>query len=161
MRGLVCTLLVATLPTLAAPAPDSRPDAALETRVQAVAAELRCLVCQNQSLADSHAALALDLKNPVREQLQAGRSEADVVSYMTDRYGDFVRYRPPFKPSTWLLWGGPALLVLLLAWLLWRGRRGGALPRIAPQDRAHALRLLGEPQTPAPTSASPQSEGTL
>lgn len=104
----------------AAPAVDLRPDAALEARVQAVAAELRCLVCQNQSLADSHADLAVDLKNQVREQLRAGRNEAEVMVYMTDRYGDFVLYRPPFKATTLLLWLGPALLLIGGSWALWR-----------------------------------------
>jgi cytochrome c-type biogenesis protein CcmH len=104
----------------AAPAVDLRPDAALEARVQALAAELRCLVCQNQSLADSHADLAVDLKNQVREQLRAGRSEAQVMAYMTDRYGDFVLYRPPLKAVTLLLWLGPALLLVGGSWALWR-----------------------------------------
>jgi cytochrome c-type biogenesis protein CcmH len=108
-------------------ATDTVDDPALEVRVQALAAELRCLVCQNQSLADSHAELALDLKRQVREQLRAGRSERQVLDYMTERYGDFVLYRPPVKPTTWLLWAGPALLVLAGASLLWRH-----LPR---QDR--------------------------
>jgi cytochrome c-type biogenesis protein CcmH/NrfF len=96
-------------------------DPALEKRVQALAAELRCLVCQNQSLADSHADLALDLKRQVREQLQSGRSEQQVLDYMTERYGDFVLYRPPLKASTVLLWLGPALLVAGGGFLLWRG----------------------------------------
>jgi len=95
-------------------------DPALEARVDELAAQLRCLVCQNQSLADSHAELALDLKNQVREQLKAGRSRDEVVAYMTQRYGDFVLYNPPWKGSTALLWAGPALLVLLGAGLGWR-----------------------------------------
>lgn len=92
-------------------------DSALEARVEALSAQLRCLVCQNQSLADSHAGLALDLKNQVREQLRAGRDEAQVIDYMTQRYGDFVLYKPPLKASTWLLWAGPALLAALGLWL--------------------------------------------
>ena len=94
-------------------APDAAADPALEARVNQVAAELRCLVCQNQSLADSHAGLAMQLKDQVREQLRAGRSDDQVVAYMTERYGDFVRYRPPLKASTVLLWAGPALLLLV------------------------------------------------
>ena len=102
-------------------------DPALESRVNTLGAELRCLVCQNQSLADSHAELAVDLKNQIREQLRAGRSEQQVIDYMTERYGDFVLYRPPLKASTVLLWAGPALLVLLGLIALWRslGRRPG------------------------------------
>ena len=88
-------------------------DVALEKRVMAVSGELRCLVCQNQTIADSHADLAVDLRNQVREMLQAGKSDKQVVDYMTDRYGDFVLYRPPFKATTVLLWIGPALMVLI------------------------------------------------
>ncbi len=96
-------------------------DEALEARVQALSEQLRCLVCQNQSLADSHAPLALDLKAQVREQLRNGRDEAQVTNYMTQRYGDFVLYKPPFKLTTAILWAGPALLALIGAGLGWRG----------------------------------------
>lgn len=118
MKPLAILLLAAALQVQAAQAVDTVADPALEARVQAVSAELRCLVCQNQSLADSHADLALDLKRQVREQLAAGRSDDEVVAYMTERYGDFVRYRPAFKPSTALLWAGPGLMLLLggFAW---------------------------------------------
>jgi cytochrome c-type biogenesis protein CcmH len=104
----------------AAPAVDVTDDPALEARVQRLAAELRCLVCQNQSLADSHADLALDLKSQVREQLRGGRSDGEVVQYMTDRYGDFILYRPPLRPTTLLLWTGPALMLLAAVALGWR-----------------------------------------
>ena len=86
--------------------------AALDVRVQKLSEELRCLVCQNQSLADSHADLALDLKNQVREKMQQGASDADVITFMTERYGDFVLYRPPMKATTLLLWFGPGLLLI-------------------------------------------------
>jgi cytochrome c-type biogenesis protein CcmH len=96
------------------------PDAALELRVNHVADQLRCLVCQNQTIADSHAQLALDLKTEARNQLAQGRSEQDVIDFMVQRYGDFVLYRPPFKPNTWLLWTGPFLLLAIgLAALLY------------------------------------------
>src|SRR5947207_6049922 len=101
----------------AAPAAD---DPALEKRVLEVSSELRCLVCQNQTLADSNAPLAVDLRNQIREQLRRGASERDVVDYLVARYGDFVRYRPPFKGATALLWIGPFLLLALGAWLLAR-----------------------------------------
>jgi cytochrome c-type biogenesis protein CcmH len=86
-------------------------DPALEARMLRLAGELRCLVCQNQTIADSHSGLAEDLRREVREQLRRGASDEQVVQFMTDRYGDFVRYRPPFKASTALLWLGPALLL--------------------------------------------------
>jgi len=79
--------------------------------VNEISAELRCLVCQNQTIADSHAELAVDLKNQVREMVKQGKTRDDVVDYMVQRYGDFVRYRPPVKPTTYLLWVGPFLLL--------------------------------------------------
>ncbi|HSO06790.1 MAG TPA: cytochrome c-type biogenesis protein [Pelomicrobium sp.] len=90
-------------------------DAEAETRARfaRLAAELRCLVCQNQSLADSQAGLAVDLKNQVMEMIEAGRSDREIVDYLTARYGDFVLYRPPLKPSTLLLWGGPLALLFV------------------------------------------------
>ena len=84
----------------------------LERRVTALSEELRCLVCQNQTIADSHAELAIDLKNQIREQLGQGKSDKDVIAYMVQRYGDFVLYRPPVKNTTWLLWFGPFLLLI-------------------------------------------------
>ncbi len=112
--ALWCALvLAAPLGAHAGVAEPLADDSALEARVEALSAQLRCLVCQNQSLADSHAGLALDLKNQVREQLRTGRDEAQVIDYMTQRYGDFVLYKPPLKASTWLLWAGPALLAAL------------------------------------------------
>ncbi|MEK8030180.1 cytochrome c-type biogenesis protein [Ideonella sp. DXS29W] len=87
-------------------------DPALEAQMMEIAAELRCLVCQNQTIADSHAELASDLRQQIREQLQAGRSPDDVRRFMTDRYGDFVLYRPPVNERTALLWFGPAVLML-------------------------------------------------
>jgi cytochrome c-type biogenesis protein CcmH len=92
--------LLCTPHRAAAGAQNVAADPALEARVNALSAELRCLVCQNQTIADSHADLAVDLKNQVRDQLKAGRSEKDVIDYMTTRYGDFVLYRPPFKATT-------------------------------------------------------------
>src|SRR5512138_2135686 len=82
-------------------------DPVLEKRVHDLALELRCLVCQNQTLADSQAPLAVDLRDQVRQQLKSGKSERDVIEFLTARYGDFVLYRPPLKASTVLLWAGP------------------------------------------------------
>ncbi len=86
-------------------------DPALEARMVQITSELRCLVCQNQTIADSHADLAVDLRREVREQLKRGRSDSEIIDYMTARYGDFVLYRPPFKATTVLLWLGPALML--------------------------------------------------
>lgn len=88
-------------------------DPALEARMMAISSELRCLVCQNQTIADSHAELAVDLRAQVREMLQAGKTNEQITDYMTARYGDFVLYRPPFKALTALLWIGPAAMVLI------------------------------------------------
>ena len=86
---------------------------ALEKRVLEVSNELRCLVCQNQTIADSNADLAVDLKNQVRQQLSEGRSKQEILNYMTERYGDFVLYKPPLNAATLMLWVGPFLLMLL------------------------------------------------
>lgn len=112
-------------------------DPRFEARVAAIAAELRCLVCQNQTIADSNAELAVDLRRIIREQLAAGRTEREVLDFMAARYGDFVLYRPPLKPTTALLWGGPALMVALGGAALWFTlRRRQRLPASAfdPED---------------------------
>jgi cytochrome c-type biogenesis protein CcmH len=109
MLALLLALPLAAGAKEAAPASD---DPVLEARVMRIASELRCLVCQNQTIADSHADLAQDLRQQVREMLQKGKSDAQIVDYMTQRYGDFVLYRPPVKSTTALLWYGPALLML-------------------------------------------------
>ncbi len=114
VRRLLCLLILSVLPLLAA-AKDAAPavaDPVLEARMLRIAAELRCLVCQNQTIADSHADLAQDLRRQVREMLVRGDSDQQILDYMTARYGDFVLYRPPVKASTALLWYGPALLLL-------------------------------------------------
>jgi len=116
----------------------------LEKRTAALAHELRCLVCQNQTLADSNAPLAVDLRNQIREQLAAGRSERDVREFMVARYGDFVLYKPPFKATTLLLWGGPFLLLGLGIFLLLRRirRRPGEARELSEAERARAAKLL-------------------
>lgn len=93
-------------------------DPELEKKVNDISYELRCLVCQNQTIADSHAPLAVDLKNQVREMVKNGASRDEVVDYMVERYGDFVRYRPPVKPTTYLLWVGPFILMVVGLYLL-------------------------------------------
>lgn len=119
-------------------------DVQLEKRVDALSAELRCLVCQNQTLADSHAELALDLKQQVREKLAAGMSERDVIDFMVERYGDFVLYRPPVRATTWLLWFGPFLLLAVGLGLLVRRLRARAPKEneISDSERRRAAQLL-------------------
>ena len=129
----------AAAPALAADAAPLAADPVLEARVMRVSAELRCLVCQNQTIADSNAELAVDLRNQVRDMLRRGDSEAQVYRYMTARYGDFVLYRPPLKPSTALLWFGPALLgvgglVALVVVLRRRSRLGADQFEADPVD---------------------------
>ena len=104
--------MTAAAPAMAKEAAPASADPVLEAHVMRLSSELRCLVCQNETIAASHAELAVDLRNQVREMLQQGRSDAEIMAYMTDRYGDFVLYRPPLKSTTWLLWFGPALLLL-------------------------------------------------
>ena len=111
-RFAAVMLSLAVLGASAAEAPTVAADPALEARVMAIAAELRCLVCQNQTIADSSADLAVDLRGQVREMLRKGQGREQIVNYMTARYGDFVLYRPPLKESTALLWFGPAALLL-------------------------------------------------
>jgi cytochrome c-type biogenesis protein CcmH len=121
-------------------------DAALDKRVIDLAAELRCLVCQNQSLAESNAGLAVDLRNQIREQLARGASEREVVDFMVARYGDFVLYRPPLKASTFFLWFGPFLLLIAGIYVLIRRirRQRTMNGQLSEADRLRAEQLLKE-----------------
>lgn len=125
-------------------------DAEQESRYQHLIAELRCLVCQNQTIAESSAPLAVDLRNQVKSQIIAGRSQTEIVDYLTQRYGDFVLYRPPFKGSTVVLWIGPFLLLgggLMWALLFIRRSRGkAAAAPVRPVHPDAVQRLLAETQ---------------
>jgi cytochrome c-type biogenesis protein CcmH len=116
----------------------------LDKRVAALADELRCLVCQNQTLAESNAPLAVDLRNQIREQLARGASAGEVREFMVARYGDFVLYKPPFKASTAALWLGPFVLLALGLWVLRRvaTRRRVAAPPLSETERSRAAKLL-------------------
>ncbi len=87
-------------------------DPALQQRYEQLTHELRCLVCQNETIADSNATLAADLRREVREMMKAGKSDVEIRTFLTERYGDFVLYKPPVTPRTWLLWAAPVLLLL-------------------------------------------------
>lgn len=121
-------------------------DPATEARLVGIAEELRCLVCQNESLASSHADLAQDLREEVRGLIRQGQSDRDIKQYLVQRYGDFVLYRPAFKPLTYLLWVGPFALLLVALIVLWRVLRQRRLQTtVAPlseQDRQRAQQLL-------------------
>ena len=121
-----------------------------DVRLGEISAELRCLVCQNQTIADSNADLAVDLRREIREQIGAGRSDGEIIDYMVARYGDFVLYRPPFKATTLLLWAGPALLLLVGVLTLRRTlklRRAAAAETPLDDDaRRRAEALLADEQ---------------
>jgi cytochrome c-type biogenesis protein CcmH len=150
MRSIVPWLFAAIasspLPALAADAVPTEKDSVAAARAVKLSEKLRCLVCQNQTIADSNAELAQDLRRQIREQIAAGRSDGEIVDYMVARYGDFVLYQPPLKPTTWLLWAGPALLLALgfaaLARILRKRRSQGDAPPLTADDRERAARLL-------------------
>lgn len=141
---LGCWLALSSVLAFGAEAQSASADPVLEQHVMAISHELRCLVCQNQTIADSNAELAVDLRNQVREKLQQGMSDKDIVDYMVQRYGDFVLYRPPVKATTWLLWFGPFMLliggIVFLGLKLRRGRP--PVEDLPPADMQRAAELL-------------------
>lgn len=122
-------------------------DPMLEARAREISAELRCLVCQNQSIDDSNAPLARDLRVLLRERLKAGDSDGEAKAFLVARYGDFVLLRPPLRPETYLLWFGPLAVILLAGgglYLAWRRKRRGAVAEIGtepPLSSAERARL--------------------
>ncbi|HRH80688.1 MAG TPA: cytochrome c-type biogenesis protein CcmH [Thiobacillaceae bacterium] len=148
MKSLLITLFLAfSAPAWAGEATPNAEDPVIEQRMINLAEDLRCLVCQNESLAGSHAELAEDLRREIREQMKAGKDDKQVVAYLTERYGDFVLYRPPFKPVTYLLWLGPLLFLGLglSVWFLTLKRRR-ALKDVPLDEKkiAAAAQLLDE-----------------
>ncbi len=111
-------------------------DPVLEQRLISISEEMRCLVCQNESLAGSRSELAQDLRREIRDLIRQGKSDAEIREFMVDRYGDFVLYRPPVKPTTWLLWIGPFVLMIagVVALLMYLRRRNNQVISIALSD---------------------------
>jgi cytochrome c-type biogenesis protein CcmH len=146
-------LLLAVLACALASAKEATPlaeDPVVEQRLIAISEEMRCLVCQNESLAGSRAELAQDLRRELRELIRAGKSDAEIKEFMVSRYGDFVLYRPPVKPTTWLLWAGPFVLMIggIVALLVYLRRRGQAVAggdaALSDDDRNRVQALLQE-----------------
>ncbi|MEG0821158.1 MAG: cytochrome c-type biogenesis protein [Burkholderiaceae bacterium] len=152
MKRLFLAALVALLPLMAVAAPAASEgvptalDPVANKRAVAISEQLRCLVCQNQSIAESNAELAVDLKNQVNEQIKAGKSDQQIVDFMVERYGDFVLYKPPFKAQTVILWVGPAVLLIVglgVFFMNLRSRRHRVDERpLTEAERREAERLL-------------------
>lgn len=134
-------------------APPLAEDPVVEQRLIGISEELRCLVCQNESLAGSRADLALDLRREIRTLIKAGKTDPEIMDFMVSRYGDFVRYRPPVNPVTWLLWFGPFVLLLgaivVLVRMVRSSQRSGAPPALDAAQRAKAQSLLHDPELPS------------
>jgi len=128
-------------------------DPVVEQRMISISEELRCLVCQNESLAGSRADLAQDLRRELRELIKANKTDAEIMEYMVSRYGDFVRYRPAVKPITWLLWFGPFLLligaIVMLVRMVRRNQRSAESPLLDAAQRKKAQSLLKDSETPS------------
>ena len=149
MKRIVAALLFAMAPLFAAANVEpTMLDPVAQKRLVDLSAQLRCLVCQNQSIAESNAELAVDLRNQINEQIKAGKSDSEIVDFMVTRYGDFVLYRPPFKATTALLWIGPIALLLLAILAFYRtlvARRKRIEDRpLTDAERAEAERLLAQ-----------------
>ena len=153
MRRVLAALAMAwSIAAFGQAAEVAHPDARVEERLRTLAEEMRCLVCQNQTIADSNAPLALDLRNQIRSQIAEGRSDAQIREYMVERYGDFVLYRPPLKPTTVLLWVGPFVLLAIGAVafvrVMRRGRAASGAAKHADAERARIAALLETDEKP-------------
>ncbi len=151
MKALVLAALIAlgAVPALAIVAGEQLDDPVLEARARALGKELRCLVCQNQSIDDSNADLAKDLRRIVRERLLAGDSDGEIKSYLVSRYGDFLLMKPPFKAKTYALWLGPALILLLggagvAVYLRRQARQPETATPLTDDERRRLERLLDD-----------------
>ena len=150
-RLLVCCALLFGGAAMAKEAAPMAADLEVEKRMVAISEELRCLVCQNESLSGSHAELAQDLRREIRTMIAQGKTDKEILDFMVARYGDFVRYRPPVKPTTWLLWGGPFLLlaggIAALIAFLRRRARDNAAPVLSEEEHRRASALLEPPKS--------------
>jgi cytochrome c-type biogenesis protein CcmH len=144
----LCAALTLSAAAVAVEPSERLPDPAMEARARAVSAELRCVVCQNESIDESRADLARDIRRLVRERLAAGDSDAAATRAVVDRYGDFVLLRPPVAPATWALWFGPfaVLAAAVSGAALWLRRRRSAAPELAPLTEAERRRLDADVQ---------------
>jgi cytochrome c-type biogenesis protein CcmH len=145
--GLAAASLLISSATMAVQAPSSAADPALEARVMAVAEELRCLVCQNETIAASHADLAVDLRKQIRTKLAEGQSERQILDFMVERYGDFVLYRPRLSATTVLLWAGPFALLLVGGVVMARSiraRKRQIPAALSEAESARARQLLAQ-----------------
>jgi len=140
--------LLSLVPAVRAQVAQPIEDPAIEARMKNLTKQLRCLVCQNETLADSQAHLAEDLRREIRDQIKAGKSDREILAYATQRYGDFILYNPPVKTTTYVLWFGPFLLLALGSVLLFRfvkQRRAMIEDKpLTPEERRRAERLLRE-----------------
>lgn len=166
MRALLAVLLLALAGAAFAQSSEiARPDPVVERRLKDLAEELRCLVCQNQTIADSNAPLAVDLRNQIRAQIAQGRSDDQIRAYMVDRYGDFVLYNPPMRATTILLWAGPFVLIALGIGIFLRviRRRPAAAPSPVGEARRGEIEALLEGREqrspPAPPAGTQKKKG--
>lgn len=156
-QWLLLLLLLSLLPSLVLAGPRNEPrppivfeDPQIESDYLELSEELRCLVCQNQNLIDSNAELADDLRREVAKMLKQGKNKSQVTEFMVDRYGDFVLYNPPVKPSTWLLWGGPFVLMFLAVFLLFKkvsaakDEKGSDSSELSEQEKEKLKSILAE-----------------
>ncbi|VAW88244.1 Cytochrome c heme lyase subunit CcmL [hydrothermal vent metagenome] len=151
-QAFACLMLLSAIvispQALAKEAALMQADPVLEKRVMGLAHELRCLVCQNQSLGDSHSEFAIDMRSEIREQMRQGKNDEQVTDFMVQRYGDFIRFRPPVKSTTFLLWFGPLILLALGGAVLFislkRRKRTVKTVPLSDEDRKRAEALLGD-----------------
>ncbi|MFA7281742.1 MAG: cytochrome c-type biogenesis protein [Sterolibacterium sp.] len=146
---IILTLLLLGATAIAKEAAPLAEDEAIEKRMVAISEEMRCLVCQNESLSGSRSELAQDLRREIRTLIKEGKSDQDIMEFMVSRYGDFVRYRPPVKSTTYLLWFGPFLLLVgaIVALVIYLRRRSGraeiaAESALSPEERRQAEKLM-------------------